>query len=127
MEGNSTLQFENLASWYPSKRQALSSSVPGHPYHPRRKGTANKRTLVLKHVHLIEEKQLEEKDKQDGDSDQKAEITFRESMVVLKGEFDLIPGHTEDQMRNEFVDVFKIKFPFIGKKDYRLAISGIVS
>ena len=61
------------------------------------------------------------------DSDQKAEITFRESMVVLKREFNLTPGHTEDQMRNEFVGVFKIKFPFIGKKDYRLTISGIIS
>lgn len=54
MEGNSTLQFENLASRRPSKRQALSSSVPGHPYHPRRKRTANEGTVILKHVHLID-------------------------------------------------------------------------
>ena len=115
MEGNSTLRAEKSVSRRPSRRQALISSLPGHHYRPTQNETANKPTAIPRILHLIEVKSLEEKNEQDGDSEQQAEITFHESMVVLKGEFDLIPGQTKDQIRNELVDVFKTKFPFTGK------------
>ena len=70
--------------------------VPGHPYRPiRKKSTAKKPaiTSVPKGVYLIEARQkiisnLSE-DEQDVITDESS-LHFRDSMVVLKGEFDLI-------------------------------------
>ena len=39
-------------------------------------------------------------------------------MVVLKGEFDLIPGHSENEVRSRLVEVFKTKFKLITKFDF---------
>ena len=98
--------------------------VPGHPYRPiRKKSTAKKPaiTSVPKGVYLIEARQkiisnLSE-DEQDVITDESS-LHFRDSMVVLKGEFDLITDHNEDKIRQDLVDVFKRKLPLIGKNDF---------
>ena len=38
--------------------------------------------------------------------------------MVLKGQFDLIPGHSEDEINSELVEVFKTKFKAITKFDF---------
>ena len=35
--------------------------------------------------------------------------------MVLKGEFDLIPGHSEDEVRSELGEVYKTKFKLTTK------------
>ena len=37
---------------------------------------------------------------------------------VIKGEFDLTPGHSEDEIRSELVEVFKTKTPTIRTTDF---------
>ena len=39
-------------------------------------------------------------------------------MVVLKSEFDLIPGHSEEEVRSELVEVFNTKSKLITKFDF---------
>ena len=74
-----------------------------------------------KGVYLIEARQkiisnLSE-DEQDVITDESS-LHFRHSMVVLKGEFDLITDYNEDKIRQDLVDVFKRKLPVIGKNDF---------
>ena len=39
-------------------------------------------------------------------------------ILLLNGGFDLTPGHTEDEIRNELVEVFKAKISTIRKTDF---------
>ncbi len=60
----------------------------------------------------------------DSETDDVAEespLTFCENMVVLKGEFDLVTDHAEDQIRQELVDVFRTKLPLTNKDDFEFA------
>ena len=98
--------------------------VTGHPYLIiRKKSTAKKPaiTSVPKGVYLIEARQKIASnlsgDEQDVITDESS-LYFRENMVVLKGEFDLITDHNEDKIRQDLVDVFKRKLPLIGKHDF---------
>ena len=38
--------------------------------------------------------------------------------MLLNGGFDLTPGHTEDEIHNELVEVFKAKISTIRKTDF---------
>ena len=38
--------------------------------------------------------------------------------MILKGEFDLVANHREDQITQELVDVFRTELPLIGKNDF---------
>lgn len=72
-------------------------------------------------VHLIEAREKLRLNMSDSETEDVAEETtllFRDSMVILKGEFDLVSGHTEDQIRQELVDVFKTKLPLVGRNDF---------
>ena len=42
-------------------------------------------------------------------------------ILLLNVGFDLTPGHTEDEIRNELVEVFKAKISTIRKTDLSLA------
>ena len=88
--------------------------MPGHPYCPLRRSAQKeiKATVTPKVVHLIEARKKLHLNMSDSDVEDVAEestLSFRDSMVILKGEFDLVSGHTEDQIRQELVDVFKTK------------------
>ena len=45
-------------------------------------------------------------------------FSFSERHIVIKGEFDLRPGHSEDEIRSELAEVFKSKIPTIRKTDF---------
>lgn len=71
---------------------------------------------IPKSVHLIE---CLEKESDDEDTDEERDsFSFSEQHIVIKGEYDLTPGHTEDEIRNELVEVFKAKISTIRKPDF---------
>lgn len=104
-------------------KRPSASAVPGHPYRPLRKKACPKKApaSIPKAVHLIEARSKlisnQSDDEQDDLTDDSV-LTFRENMVVVKGEFDLVPDHNEDQIRQELVEVFKTKLPSISKSDF---------
>ena len=61
---------------------------------------------------MIEPKQAGEED------DDQQNMTIKDEMIVLRGEFDLISDHTEDNIRSELVEAFKSKFHLITKSDF---------
>ena len=98
------------------------NSAPGHPFRPLKKKKGDSRALgnpIPKSVHLLE-KAAPDDDNDDGEGDYSGQgtLSYRENMVVLKGEFDLTPGHSEDEVRSELVEVFKTKFKLITKFDF---------
>lgn len=110
-------------------RASLSSlpnqrlTAPGHPYRPlrRRAQKQKKATVTPKAVHVIEAREKLRSNMSDSEAEDGTEestLSFRDSMVVLKGEFDLVSDHTEDQIRQELTDVFRTKLPLIGKNDF---------
>ena len=104
--------FVSRASPSSTSNQCLT--MPGHPYRPLRRKTQKeiKATVTPKAVHLIEARKklhLNMSDSEVEDVAEESTLSFHDSMVILKGEFDLVSGHTEDQIRQELVDVFKTK------------------
>ena len=85
--------------------------MPGHPYRPLRRKTQKeiKANVMPKAVHLIEARKKLHLNMPDSDVAEESTLSFRDSMVILKGEFDLVIGHAEDQIRQELVDVLKTK------------------
>ena len=72
-----------------------------------------------KSVHLIEAREklcLNMSDSEIGDVAEESMLSFRDSMVILKGEFDLVTGHTEDQISQEFVNCLQNQIAFNGQK-----------
>ena len=113
--------FVSRASPSSSSNQRLTT--PGHPYRPlRRRAQKEKKAIVTpKAVHVIEAREklrLNMSDSEMEDVAEESTLSFRDSMVILKGEFDLVSGHTEDQIRQELVDVFKTKLPLMGRNDF---------
>ena len=97
------------------------NSAPGHPLRPLKKKKGDSRALgnpIPKSVHLLEKATPDDDDDGEGDYSGQRTKSYRENMVVLKGEFDLIPGHSEDEVRSELVEVFKTKFKLISKFDF---------
>ncbi|XP_068734773.1 uncharacterized protein [Montipora capricornis] len=95
--------------------------LPGHPFRPsvfgsrKRKKGVKEQPSIPKSVHLID---CLEKESDDEDTDEERDsFSFSERHIVIKGEFDLTPGHSEDEIRNELVEVFKSKIPTIRKAD----------
>ena len=92
-----------------------------HPYRPLRRRAQKEKKATVTPVHLIEAREKLCLNMSDSDIEDVAEestLSFRDSMVILKGEFDLVSGNTEDQIRQELVDVFKTKLPLMGKNDF---------
>ena len=95
--------------------------VPGHPFRPlsvsskRRKGS-KEQPPVPKSVHLTD--CLEEESDEEDAGEKRDSFAFNERHVVIKGEFDLTPGHSEDEIRSELVEVFKTKIPTIRTTDF---------
>ena len=81
-------------------------------YYLRAKGCVSDRSKAEDYIKFIPDE-----DEQDVITDESS-LHFRNSMVVLKGEFDLITDHNEDKIRQDLVDVFKRKLPLIGKNDF---------
>lgn len=98
--------------------------VPGHPFRPsvfgssKRKKGVKEQPSIPKSVHLID---CLEKESDDEDTDEERDsFSCSERHIVIKGEFDLTPGHSEDEIRNELMEVFKSKIPTIRKRDFDL-------
>lgn len=96
--------------------------VPGHPFRPsvfgskKRKKGVKEQPSIPKSVHLID---CLQKESDDEDTDEERDsFSFSERHIVIKGEFDLTPGHTEDEIRNELVEVFNAKISTIRKTDF---------
>ena len=95
--------------------------MPGHPFRPlsvsskRRKGS-KEQPPVPKSVHLID--CIEEESDEEDAGEKRDSFAFNERHVVIKGEFDLTPGHSEDEIRSELVEVFKTKIPNIRTTDF---------
>lgn len=96
--------------------------VPGHPFRPsvfgssKRKKGVKEQPSIPKSVHLID---CLEKESDDEDTDEERDsFSCSERHIVIKGEFDLTPGHSEDEIRNELMEVFKSKIPTIRKTDF---------
>ena len=88
--------------------------VPDHPFRPsvfgssKRKKGVKEQPSIPKSVHLID---CLEKESDDEDTDEERDsFSFSERHIVIKGEFDLTPGHTEDEIRNELVKSSRLKF-----------------
>ena len=83
--------------------------VPGHPlrYSSKKAKKPNIPLVVPKTVYLIDEVL-------DGDSD----YSLTESMILVKAECDLKSTYTEEDIRSELADIFKVKLPFIQKTDF---------
>ena len=71
---------------------------------------------VPKSVHLID--CIEEESDEEDAGEKRDSFAFNERHVVIKGEFDLTPGHSEDEIRSELVEVFKTKIPTIRTTDF---------
>lgn len=70
----------------------------------------------MKSVYLID---CFEKESDDEDIDEERDLFFfSEWYIVIKGEFDFILGYFEDEICNEFVEVFKLKILIIRKIDF---------
>ena len=96
--------------------------VPGHPFRPsvfgssKRKKGVKEQPSIQKSVHLID---CLEKESDDEDTyEERDSFSFSERHIVIKGEFDLTPGNTEDEICNELVEVFKAKISTIRKTDF---------
>ena len=96
--------------------------VPGHPFRPsvfgssKRKKGVKEQPSIPKSDYLID---CLEKESDDEDTDEERDsFSFSERHIVIKGEFDLTPGHCEDEIRNELMEVFKSKIPTIRKTDF---------
>ena len=65
---------------------------------------------IPKSVHLIDclEKESDEQETEE----ERDSFSFSERHIVIKGEFDLTPGHSEDEIRNELVDLDLFFLPF---------------
>ena len=46
------------------------------------------------------------------------DYSLTESMILVKGECDLKSTYSEDEIRSELTDLFKVKLPLITKKDF---------
>ena len=93
-------------------------SVPGHPYRPLKKKVVCKKAAgVPKGVYLLDFK-VEGDDDFEDSNDAEPQCTFSESLVILKGEFDLTPGDSEEKIRQDLCEVFKTKFPEIAVDDF---------
>ena len=116
IETNMNVAGGNSVPNYGGKRK-----VPGHPFRPvsgsskQRKGV-KEQPPIPKSVHLID---CVEKESYDEDTGEESDsFTFSERHIVIKGEFDLTPGHSVDEIRNELVEVFKSKIPTMRRTDF---------
>ena len=113
----------NVAGVNSSLPNGGKRKVPGHPFRPsafgssKRKKGVKEQPSIPKSVHLID---CLEKESDDEDTDKESDsFSFSERRhIVIKGEFDLTPGHSEDEIRSELVEVFKSKIPTIRKTDF---------
>ena len=104
---------------------AKRQTVPGHPFRPlstsnKRKKSQKQLPPIAKSVYLFDclhQLQSESDDKLEV-REPKDTFPFSESKIVIKGEFDLTPGSTEDEIRAELIEVFKSKIPTIAKHDF---------
>ena len=109
----------SVARELPSERpkQSFNSAPASHPLGPLKKKKGDSRALgnpIPKSVHLLEKATPDDDDDgEERDYSGQGTKSDRENMVVLKGEFDLIPGHSEDEVRSKLVEVFKTKFKLI--------------
>ena len=83
--------------------------LPGHPFRPsvfgssKRKKGVKEQPSIPKSVHLID--CLEKESDDEETEEERDSFSFSERHIVIKGEFDLTPGHSEGEMRNELVDL----------------------
>ena len=112
----------NVAGVNSSLPNGGKRKVPGHPFRPsafgssKRKKGVKEQPPIPKSVHLID---CVEEESDDEDTDEERDsFSFSERHIVIKGGFDLTPGHSEDEIRNELVEVFKSKIPTIRKTDF---------
>ena len=94
-----------------NKRQS-----PGHPlrYSGKKKKQQVSKSItpqvVPKTVYLIDSVETLDCDT--------SEYSLTESMIIVKGECDLKSTYSEDEIRSELTDLFKVKLPLITKKDF---------
>ena len=70
--------------------------APGHTLWPLKKKKGDSPALgnpIPKSVHLLEKATPDDDNDGEGDYSGQGTKSYRENMVVLKGEFNLIPGH----------------------------------
>ena len=54
----------------------------------------------------------------EADLDDEEEYTLTDSMILLKGEFDLSQDENEEAIRTELCSLFQTKYPYITNKDF---------
>lgn len=96
--------------------------VPGHPLRFSGKKAKPKKNpvtvqVVPKTVYLIDST-IDVNDDGDCGNVSENDYSLTDSMILVKGECDLKSTYTEDDIRSELTDLFKVKLPLISKKDF---------
>ena len=93
-----------------AKSKEATSSVPGHSLRFKKlKPSTRKVQVIPKSVFLLQEPDLHAD-----------EYGLVDNMIILKGQFDLSPESSEEDIRSELVNLFKTKLPGITAKDVDL-------
>ena len=96
-------------------KRRFKNAVPGHPFRPLR---FNKKKKVKEQIPIPQSVYLVDYTTADSDDQDSDSFRFRKSDVVMKGEVDLTPGESEDEIRRELAEVFQTKLPGIFKCDF---------
>ena len=104
----------NSAGSSSSRGTKRSSSAPGHSWRFK-KSKPEKIQSIPKTVWLLEKPSEEAEIGTDGEYE---DYPVTDDMVLLKGEFDLVNNHTEENIRRELEGVFSRKFPGITMYDF---------
>ena len=96
-----------------SNNRASKRPSPGHSlrFGFRKKSKPEneaKKKVIPKTVYLLDE----------ADLDDEEEYTLTDSMILLKGEFDLSQDENEEAIRTELCSLFQTKYPYIRNKDF---------
>ena len=105
---------ENGAGSSSSGGTKRSSSAPGHSWRFK-KSKPPKIQSIPKTVWLLDKPSEEVEIGTDGEFE---DYPVTDDMVLLKGEFDLVSNHNEDNIRRELEGIFSRKFPGITMYDF---------
>ena len=104
---------ENGAGSSSSGGSKRSSSTPGHSWRFKKSKPA-KIQSIPKTVWLLDKPSEEAEIGTDGEFE---DYPVTDDMVLLKGEFDLVSNHKEENIRRELEGIFSRKFPGITMHD----------
>ena len=105
---------ENSAGLSSSGGTKRSSSAPGHSWRSKKSKSA-KIQSIPKTVWLLDKPSEEVEIGTDGEFE---DYPVTDDVVLLKGEFDLVSNHKEENIRRELEGIFSLKFPGITMHDF---------